>query len=286
MRKSDKSKKFLDRLHKFSYLETFILVIIYLIIGAVIDSKDVCMLHSQVSYMLILLSIVTLFHGFESGMLALSLLAIATLYFYPVFENQVFLVALMMTMIFGEFYYFWTKKIRKAEMDSNYQQLKLDELSKSFYALKISHDQLEKNYVVKPMSIRNSIAEIIKENKEIDGNEKLNVNKRTKAYYKQFMILLERSFNVNKSLVIYKLSDDDRVLSYENALQSCSGTCDVKRLEDVFDNYLVDKAISRKQAVFINDENGNSNLNTVNENKFIAKEILQIRRDTNKKDVK
>ena len=270
MRKSDKSKKFLDRLHKFSYLETFILVIIYLIIGAVIDSKDVCMLHSQVSYMLILLSIVTLFHGFESGMLALSLLAIATLYFYPVFENQVFLVALMMTMIFGEFYYFWTKKIRKAEMDSNYQQLKLDELSKSFYALKISHDQLEKNYVVKPMSIRNSIAEIIKENKEIDGNEKLNVNKRTKAYYKQFMILLERSFNVNKSLVIYKLSDDDRVLSYENALQSCSGTCDVKRLEDVFDNYLVDKAISRKQAVFINDENGNSNLNTVNENKFIA----------------
>ena len=263
-------EKFLDKLQDFAYLETFVLVIIYLVIGATINSQDICMLNSQISYMLILLSIITLFHGFENGMFALGILAIAIWYFYPVFEYTEFLVALLMTMIFSEFHYFWTKKIKQAEIDSNYRKLKLDELSKSFYALKISHDQLEKNYVVKPMSIRNSIAEIVRQDEEIDRDENLDINERTKEYYKKFMILLEKSFSVNKSLIIYKASKDTRVLSKENALQSCSSTCEVKKLEDIFDNYLVDKAISRKQAVFISDEKGNPALNSTNETKFIA----------------
>jgi len=270
MQQRNTIEKFLDKLQDFAYLETFVLVIAYLVVGATIDSQDVCMLHSQISYMLILLSVITLFHGFENGMFALGLLAIAIWYFYPLFEYKEFLVALMMTMIFSEFHYFWTKKIRQAEINSNYRKLKLDELSKSFYSLKISHDQLEKNYVVKPMSIRNSIAEIIKENEAVDRNENLDINERTKEYYKKFMILLEKSFSVNKSLVIYKSAQDSSILSAENALQSCSSTCDVKKLEDIFDNYLVDKAISRKQAVFISDEKGNPDLHSTNETKFIA----------------
>jgi len=259
-----------SKLEDFAYLETFTLVSLYLIVGYLIDPNDVCMLNAQISYMLILLSIITLFHGFENGLLALALLAAAIWFFYPIFEYTEFLVALMMTMIFSEFHYFWTKKIKKAELDSNYRGVKLDELSKSFYALKISHDQLEKNYVVKPMSIRNSISEIIQQKIKIDEDKTIDIDARTKEYYKNFMILLEKSFNVNKSLVIYKTLSNRNILSQENALQSCSSICNVKNLEDVFNNYLVDRAISRQQAVFISDEKGNPDLNSEDETKFIA----------------
>jgi len=160
--RQSKINSILEHVQNFAYFETLILVLLYLGVGYLVDAQDICILHSQVSYMLILLSIITLFHGFENGLFALAILAVAIWLFYPIFEYQSFLVALMMTMIFSEFHYIWTKKIKKAEIDANYRGLKLDELSKSFYALKISHDQLEKNYVVKPMSIRNSIDQILK----------------------------------------------------------------------------------------------------------------------------
>jgi hypothetical protein len=105
-RNRDKLSIIVARLQDFAYLETFTLVALYLGIGYLIDSKDICILHSQISYILILLSVITLFHGFENGLFALALLAIPLWLAYPVFEYTEFLVALMMTMIFSEFHYF------------------------------------------------------------------------------------------------------------------------------------------------------------------------------------
>ena len=269
-RKQEKLDVIVGMLQEYAYLETFTLVFIFLGIGYLINPQDVCMFDSEISFILILLAVITLFHGFENGLFALFLLALAIWLFYPVFNYTEFLVALMMTMIFSEFHYFWTKKIKKAEIDANYRGLKLSELSKSFYALKISHDQLEKNYIVKPMSIRNSIGEIMKHKQAIDKNGEINLDERSKEYYKNFMILLEKSFSVNKSLVVYKKSQDTKILSKSNALEVYSSTCEVKKLEDIFDNYLVDKAISRKQAVFISDEQGDPSLEKRSETKFVA----------------
>jgi len=84
------------------------------------------------------------------------------------------------------------------------------------------------------------------------------------------MILLEKSFSVSKSLVIYKHSEDTKILSQKNALQVCSSTCNVKKIEDIFDNYLVDKAISRKQSVFISDEMGAPDLKNMNDTNFVV----------------
>jgi len=269
-RSQDQLSVVIAKLQDFAYLETFTLVALYLGVGYLINAQDICMIDSQVSFILILLSVITLFHGFENGLFALVLLAFALWFFYPVFAYTEFLVALMMTLIFSEFHYFWTKKIKKAELDANYRGSKLHELSKAFYALKISHDQLEKNYVVKPMSIRNSIGEIIRQKIDVDNDAEINLNERTKEYYKNFMILLEKSFSVSKSLVVYKSTQSTTILSEDNALQVCSSTCAVKNLKGIFNNYLVDKAISRQQAVFISDESGNPDLENLNETKFVA----------------
>jgi len=257
-------------IHDYAYFETIIILSIYLVIGYFIDSNDICLLHSKISYLLILLSVITLFHGFENGVLALAIIAVAIWFAYPVFEYVQFLIALLMTMIFSEFHYYWTQKIKAAEITSNYRGAKLDELSKAFYTLKISHDQLEKNYVIKPMSIRNSIEHIINKHKEI--NEQFNdSNEKIEKYYSNFLELLETSFNVKSALIIYKKNGiTDNYLDVDNS-NIAFGTTPVKiDKEDIFSDYLVDKAIGRKTAIYISDEQGEPSNATDKNSHFIA----------------
>lgn len=259
----------LSKIQKYSYLETFVLVVFYLVIGYLIDSKDVCILNGQVSYILILLSIITLFHGFENGLLALGLIGIAMWIFYPTFEYIEFLVALMMTLIFSEFHYYWTKRINEAELKSNYSSTKLNELSRAFYSLKISHDQLEKNYVVKPMSIRSSIEEILLSKRRVD--EDISISDKNGEYYKNFLFLLEKSFNVNSGFIVYKNSDfNEEKLSKENVLISRTGGPTEYSMDEIFDNYLVNKSIDNKQPIYISDSKGEPTTSDLEESKFIA----------------
>jgi cell division protein ZapA (FtsZ GTPase activity inhibitor) len=246
---------FLKLVHDYAYAETLIIVAVYLGIGYLMDPKDICMLNSDISYILILLAIITLFHGFENGMLTVAILALFMWLFYDVFAYIEFLVALLMTMIFSEFHYYWTGKINDAEIEANYRGSKLDELSKAFYTLKISHDQLEKNYVVKPMSIRNSIELIINNNEKIKKDE--TIDDKTREYYTNFLSLLAKSFNVQSSIIIYKDNDSNSELFNAKTTNVVFGayteTIDMK---DLFRDYLIDEAVNRKTAIYISDKMG------------------------------
>ncbi len=245
----------LEKLHEHAYLETIIIVLGYLSIGYVVNPDDICLINGQVSYILILLAVITLFHGFESGMITTGIIAFALWYAYPSFQYVEFLVTLMMTMIFSEFHYYWTKKIKQAELDSDYRGAKLDELSKAFYTLKISHDQLEKNYVIKPMSIRNSIETIVSKNKVIDENNDI-VDKR-KEYFGSFLLLLEKSFNVHGGIIIYEREgiSNKQFSPKTTDIVYGMGMNEIV-LDDEFKDYLVNRVIDRKKPVFISDKDG------------------------------
>jgi len=255
--------------HEHAYLETFIIVTTYLVLGYLIDPQDICMLNGEISYILILLAIITLFHGFENGVLSMTIIAFAMWFNYPSFEYTEFLVALMMTMIFSEFHYYWTQKIKEAEINSTYRGNKLDELSKAFYSLKISHDQLEKNYVIKPMSIRHSIEYIIEKNREI--NESENVFDKNREYYLSFLGLLEKSFNVQNALILYKHADDkEKLIDEKNAYLAYTSKSSKYDIEDIVNDYLVDRAISRHTPIYISDQNGEPTINSNYNSEFIG----------------
>lgn len=265
VKEKTKIESLLKTLHEYAYIETIIMITMYLSIGYLVDSKDICMLDSDVSFILILLAIITLFHGFENGILALIILALAMWLMYPVFAYIEFLVALMMTFIFSEFHYYWGQKIKKAEIQANYRGTKLDELSKSFYTLKISHDQLEKNYVIKPMSIRNSIEYIINQKDVIDQDE--SIKDKKEAYFNNFLSLLEKSFNVNSALIIHKkdTNDENAYLDVENSIFSYSPLSEKRTPNIILEDFLVDKAISRKTAIYISNDFGEpTTINDIN----------------------
>lgn len=262
-------EKILQYLHTYAYAETLIIVSLYLIVGYVIDPNDICILGGDVSYILILLAVITLFHGFENGILAVTIIAGAMWFFYDSFQYIEFLVTLMMTIIFSEFHYYWTQKIKKAEIDSNYKAVKLDELTKAFYSLKISHDQLEKNYIVKPMSIRHSIESIINFHNTIkeDGD----IKDKNEAYYKSFLELLEKSFNVQSSIMLYKKSlTDGKIITPKTSHVIFSNGSKEIEIEELFNDYLVDKAIERHIAIYVSDDKGEPTAEHDEDSEFLA----------------
>ena len=266
-----KLEQFFKSLHDHSYSETFIILGVYLSIGYLIDPDDICLVNGEVSYILIILAIITLFHGFENGILAIFIIAGAMWAFYEVIPYLDFLIALMMTMINGEFHYYWTKKIDKAEIDSKYSANKLNELSKSFYSLKISHDQLEKNYVVKPMSIRNSIEEIIKMNLESDDFNHEDAEHKNHIYYLNFLGLLEKSFNVNSAILIYKKGHNEEEEFNDKTVDIVFGAY-TEKIETtlILKDYLVDKSLAHQIPIYVSDESGEPTATLDTDSDYIA----------------
>jgi hypothetical protein len=259
----------LSILHDHAYIETIIIVGVYLVVGYAIDPNDMCILNANISYILILLAVITLFHGFENGMLSLAIIALAIWLTYPTFQYIEFLVALLMTMIFSEFHYYWTQKIKSAEVNSEYRGTKLDELSKAFYTLKISHDQLEKNYVIKPMSIRNSIEHIMSGNNEIDNDD--DISDKRRAYYKNFLLLLEKSFNVNSAAIVYKVDESTKeYITRQNSDIVFKTTSEGMDIDALFGDHLVDKAIERGTAIYISDALGEPTVNIDKNSQYLA----------------
>ena len=67
---------------EYYYLETFLLMFIYVVIGYAIDPDDVLMIDKDFSFLSIILAIITLFHGISSGIFAMLIFAIVMKYFY------------------------------------------------------------------------------------------------------------------------------------------------------------------------------------------------------------
>jgi hypothetical protein len=259
-----KEGRLVQLVKKYIYLETLFLVGLFLGVGYFTSPDDICFIENNIPYLLILLSIVTLFHGFESGMLALSVIAISMWLFYDSFPYNSFLIDLLMVMIFSQFQYFWTKQIKELKTNNDYVSVKLNELANSFYSLKISHDQLEKSHVLKPMSIRSAIEEILytEETHEI-AQEK---------YFNDFLALLEKSFHMQGGFILYqKKGNDSEYLKAENSLICYSSTSEIYKMEDIFKEYLVDKSINYKQVVYVSDDEGNPALRKeIEESQFLV----------------
>ncbi len=188
-----------DKFFKYSYLETITILCLYIGVGYLINPQDMLMFESDFSFVTILLAIVTLFHGMSSGVFALILIGITMKLGYEEFKYIYFLRESVLMMIFGEFHYYWTRTIQQHKMEDKFTRQKLSELSKAFYMLKISHDQMEKSYVVKPMSIRNSIL-TIKEKFDVDNPE---------IFYQEFLILMQKTLSIENGFLLGMESERD-----------------------------------------------------------------------------
>jgi hypothetical protein len=182
-------KKFLFR---YKYLETLIITSLYMFIGYLVWPDDICMLKTNF-FPTMFLAIITLFHGLASGLLAMTLFGIAMKFAYNEFDYIYFLKELVLVLVFGEFQYLWNRKIETFATELKYTKEKLHELSDAFYTLKLSHDQIERSYVVKPMSLRNALMNIKEEFK-----------KRGKDFnpFEKFLTILSKTIDIQEAFIL------------------------------------------------------------------------------------
>ena len=270
-----KKRSFKERvealLHRFAYIETIVIVILYVAIGYLVDHEDPLLLEGQIPYLIVLLAVLTLFHGMESGVLALTLVTLVMWSEYKPFPHVSFLTALLMTMLFGEFYRYWNRKIHQHQLEAEYKTRRFTELARAFYTLKISHEQLEKNYVVKPMSVRSSLEYILQKKEQAIKANDMNIVQHTR----DFLVLLQKSFSVIEAQAIVldtlelEASKDIDFFKKHAKLVGIT-THSASSPSDLFEEEMIDQALTRKRAVYISDAQGNPSLQEASQDAVLA----------------
>jgi len=177
----------------FHFLEVFLIFIISLLINYFLDEKNLFYIHTPFNIYLYFLTIITLFYGLLYGFTFFFLyFGIIYLYYHKV---NIVIVGhyLIFLLIFSEFMYYWNRKIEKLKEENNFLKERVKSLGNAYYLLKISHDELEKNYILKPYSIREVLREI----------RNLAKNSLDQSIY-LFLGLLKKTFNIQQAALLFK----------------------------------------------------------------------------------
>lgn len=223
-----------EKFFQSAYLEVTLIMITYFAIGFLTDPNDICMINTKFSVLTFTLALITLFHGILPGVYAILLFGVVMRVGYETFDYIYFLREFVLVLVFGEFHYYWDQKIIKQKVEWEFTNKRVAELGKAFYMLKVSHDQIEKSYVVKPMSLRNAIYSI---------KEKF-TSKESKEGYIDFLLLIKKTLTIEKA---YLVAIDEDGESFEILSQSNE--------KDLFDSKdpLMRDTLLRKMPLYVSD---------------------------------
>ncbi len=216
------------------YAEASFIVVAFIAVGYLLHSEDPCFLSSKINISLFILAILTLFFGWAGLFSFMAIYGFSLALFYTEFHLYQMLQLIVLGLILYLFYYIWETKIKKQAVKEEYLNQKLDENTNAFYTLKASYDQLEKAYITKPFSLKDSLQKII------------DIAKRDrKSAKEEFLKLLYELYQVKKSLIIFYEYENHKVYPLES-------------YNDFDDNDpLVKRAIKENQTVYIDLDTNN-----------------------------
>lgn len=197
-------------------------------IGYIFNPLDPLLLRNDITYLVSFSAIVTLFFGMVSGLIILGVFILLAFWIYPEFAYEPFLKLLVLTLIFGEFHHYWNRNIHHHKSQHEIFARRLRQLGRAFYALKVSHDQLELNYVVKPVSLRQSIQTL------------LTAFQEEQAPFQRLLILFEKSFNISCATI---------ALCAEGAFVLKAASADAIPIQN--DDPLLKRAVEENRPVYI-----------------------------------
>jgi polysaccharide biosynthesis protein PelD len=76
------------------------------------------------------------------------------------FPKLFFLGGLLLAMVSGEYSANWRTRLRRLEEVNGYVSTRLDELTKAYFALNLSHDRLEQNLISRPITLRDALSRL------------------------------------------------------------------------------------------------------------------------------
>ncbi|EEP60712.1 PelD GGDEF domain-containing protein [Sulfurihydrogenibium yellowstonense] len=189
--------KFLKELNlKILIAEIFIFTLALLFIGMYTNPSDPLFIESKFGYLFYLLPLLvfTLYYGLFAGIISFFIIVLIAFFFYKEFPTVYILWLFLFVLVASEFNYYWSENVKKSEDKFKYADGKLRDLARELMLLKISHDQLEKQYIIKPISIREVIYQI---------KQKIISNFEEEEISNMLMNLLIQSFNIERAALVY-----------------------------------------------------------------------------------
>ncbi|WP_028950950.1 hypothetical protein [Sulfurihydrogenibium subterraneum] len=204
-------------------------------IGIYTNPSDPLFINAQYGYLFYLLPllVLTLYYGLTAGVIVLILIFLVMMFYYKELYLSYFLWMFLFTLVSSEFNYYWSQNLKKSEEKFKYTDDKLRDLARELMLLKISHDQLEKQYIVKPVSIRSVILNI---------REKMLVSKDEKEPLEFLLKFVSTTQNVyDAAIVTYSIE--------KNSFESITSINENFKIN--FDDVLIKKSIEDDAITYI-----------------------------------
>lgn len=214
------------------WIEIITWTMAFVVFGYLFQPSDPIFLNSNYNIFLIYMTVFTLFYGTVVGLSIFGMIYLIALNFYDVIPYTKVMEYFIFILLFGEFHYHWNRKINISEESTFYTKNRLRMLGNAFYLTKISHDQLEKGYVLQPISLRGAIASLVSDNDTINRYEHL--LKRLEHY---FSLESAAYFHIDNTKNVKKL-----------------GQIGLQDIEFDFNHPMIEKMVDNEQPVYVSDE--------------------------------
>lgn len=158
-----------------SWLEAIIITLGAMILGYVYSPADPLLVTADFPWMIFAPLLVAVRYGFLPGLLSVSLI-VAGLIFNALMQNASLPISyligmLLSTFLAGEFRDIWFKKLMQLYMANEYRQYRLDDFTRSFRLLQVSHNELELRVAGSNRSLRSTLLMLRRSLQEADTSQ-------------------------------------------------------------------------------------------------------------------
>ena len=147
-------------------VETVLITLFLIAILQVISPHDPFNLSGPIPWMVFAPLFCSLFYGTIFGILSLAIILLFMMLqlpesiLYSVKVREYIVGAAGFTLLTSLFGSFWLSRIKQIEHLNNYVREHLEDLSRAYYLLRVSHERIEESYMVKPLSFREAFEQI------------------------------------------------------------------------------------------------------------------------------
>ncbi|MBL4759999.1 MAG: hypothetical protein JKY80_03985, partial [Mariprofundaceae bacterium] len=153
-----------------AWIETFVVSSLMMGLSWLINPDDILFLQHDFPWFILAPLFLALRHGFMFGFVSALLFVALTVLIWRMgwavehdFSTTVILGLLIVTSLAGEFSDFWQRRLGKVEIESAQRDRRMEEFTRSYHLLRVSHDQLIEKLAGASVSLRQTIANMRQE---------------------------------------------------------------------------------------------------------------------------
>ncbi|HEX5676975.1 MAG TPA: PelD GGDEF domain-containing protein [Alcanivorax sp.] len=147
-----------------AWIEAPVLVVLAVTVGLLVRPDDPLLFTGSLRWTLLIPIVVALRYGSLLGSAAMLTLLLAWFLFraaglYPglAFPEYTYLGGLVIVLVAGEFADMWRVRLQRAESRAAYVEERLISLTQRHVVLRLSHDRLEENLLMRPYTVRDAL---------------------------------------------------------------------------------------------------------------------------------